>query len=151
MTARFFVDTNILVYAYDYAEPAKQIRAQRLLAALETRGAGVISTQVLAEFFVTVTRRIPDPLTAAEGYARIENYLRAWTVLDMTGLTILEAVRGVRDHQLSFWDAQIWATARLAQVGIILSEDFTPGAVVEGIRFLNPVAVDFDLTAWIEN
>jgi predicted nucleic acid-binding protein len=62
---------------------------------------------------------------------------------------VLEAVRGVRDHQLAYWDAQIWATARLNQVPLVLSEDFSNGAVIEGVRFVNPFASDFDLDVWL--
>ena len=73
---------------------------------------------------------------------------RAWPVFDATPQIVLEAVRGVRDHQFSFWDAQIWAVARLNQVAVVFSEDFNPGAVIEGVRFVNPFAQDFELEAW---
>jgi len=51
-----------------------------------------------------------------QAHERVKTYLQAWTVLDLTGLVVLEAVRGVRDHQFNFWDAQIWAAARLNQI-----------------------------------
>jgi len=60
----------------------------------------------------------------------------------------LEAARGVRDHRFNFWDAQIWATARLNQIPVIFSEGFSSGAVVEGIRFVNPLAPTFQLESW---
>jgi predicted nucleic acid-binding protein len=65
----------------------------------------------------------------------------------MTPQIVLEAVQGVRDHQFSFWDAQIWAVARLNQVEAVFSEDFNPGAVIEGVRLVNPFAEDFELEA----
>ena len=148
MNAKVFVDTNVMVYAYDRSEPEKQRRALAVLDHLALTGAGAISTQVLAEFFVTVTRKIPYPLTVQEAYQRIENYLRSWPVLEVTGLVVLEAVRGVRDYQFNFWDAQIWATARLNQIPVVFSEDFNVGQVTEGVRFVNPFARDFRLSAW---
>jgi predicted nucleic acid-binding protein len=103
MNARVLVDTNVLVYAYDRAEPTRQQQALAVLDRLTRTGAGAITTQVLAEFFVTVTRKLAAPLSVADAYVRIENYLRVWTVYDLSGLIVLEAARGVRDHQLNFW------------------------------------------------
>lgn len=149
MNGSIFADTNVLVYAYDRSEPEKQARALAVLDRLATTGIGTISTQVLAEFLVAVTRKIPAPLSVSEGYGRIENYLQAWTVLDLTGMTVLEATRGVRDYQFNFWEAQIWATARLNQIPVVFSEDFSAGTVIEGVRFENPFAEDFRVSAWI--
>ncbi len=148
MSAKVFVDTNVLVYAYDRSEPDKQRRALDVLDYLALTGAGAISTQVLAEFFVAVTRKISDPLSVTQAYQRVENYLRSWPVLEVTGLIVLEAVRGVRDYQFSFWDAQIWATARLNQIPVVFSEDFNVDQVTEGVRFVNPFARDFQLDMW---
>ena len=69
-------------------------------------------------------------------------------MLDVTGEVVLETIRGVREHQFSFWDAQILAVARLNQVPVVFSEDFNPGAVIEGVRFVNPFAEDFQPEAW---
>lgn len=145
MGARVLVDTNVLVYAYDRSAPGKQRRALDVLDGLVVSGVGVISTQVLAEFFVAVTRKIANPLAVQDAYGRIMNYLQIWTVLEVSGVVVLEAARGVRDHQFNFWDAQIWATARLNQIPVVFSEDFNPGQVTEGVRFVNPFAVDFEV------
>ncbi|MBM3130676.1 MAG: PIN domain-containing protein [Chloroflexi bacterium] len=75
----------------------------------------------------------------------VSNYVSAWTVFDMTAAIVLEATRGVRDHQFSFWDAQIWASARMNQIPLVLSEDFQDGANIEGVRFRNPFAPEFDI------
>ena len=149
MSDRIFADTNVLVYAYDRSEPQKQRRALEVLDRLAVSRVGVISTQVLAEFFVAVTRKIETPLSVSEAYVRVKNYLQAWTVLDLTGMIVLEAARGVREHQFNFWDAQIWAAARLNQISVIFSEDFNIGAVTEGVRFVNPFAKDFQIEDWI--
>jgi len=148
MNGRIFVDTNVLVHAYDHSEPHKQHRALEVLDWLSISGAGMISTQVLAEFFVASTRKITAPLTVEEAYDRVKNYLLSWTVVNSTGMVVLEAVRGVRDHQLNFWDSQIWAAARLNQASVVFSEDFNIGAVIEGVRFVNPFEDDFQVTDW---
>jgi predicted nucleic acid-binding protein len=66
-------------------------------------------------------------------------------VLDLTGMVALEAIRGVRDYQFNFWDAQVWATARLNQIPVVFSEDFNAGTLIEGVRFVNPFAENFQV------
>ncbi len=149
MTASVLVDTNVLVYAYDRSEPHKQQRALETLDHLVRHDAGVLSTQVLAEFFVTVTRKLRAPLTVAETVDRLEHLVQAWNVVSVSPMVILEAARGVRDHQFSFWDAQIWAAARLNQIPLIFSEDFHTGSTVEGVTFINPFADDFAIVDWL--
>lgn len=151
MTAKFFVDTNILVYIYDRSESAKQRMAEAIYDRLTLSGRGVISTQIMAEFFNVTTRRLSQPLSPEAAYRRLENYQRSWDVVNMTPAIVLEAVRGVIAHQLSFWDALIWATAKLNQIPVILSEDFRSGASLEGVRFINPLSDDFDLELWLGN
>ncbi len=80
MTASILVDTNVLVYAYDRNAGRKQAQALHILDTLLLRGAGAISTQVLSEFFVAVTRKLSQPLTIAEARARIEHYILSWPV-----------------------------------------------------------------------
>jgi predicted nucleic acid-binding protein len=71
----------------------------------------------------------------------------AFSVLPITGPVVLEALRGVGEHMLSYYDAQIWAVARLGQVGVVLSEDLNPGTVLDGVSFTNPLDPEFDLAA----
>jgi len=144
MTAKFFVDANIPIYAYDITNPDKQTAAlQKTLDRLVTSGTGFISTQVLAEFFVTVTsdRKFPNALSVVEAGNRLQNYILAWEVVEVTGAIVLEAIRGIKEYQFSFWDAQIWATAKLNQIPVVYSEDFNMGAIIEGVRFVNPLQV----------
>lgn len=148
MTERIFVDTNVLVYAYDRSERDKQGTAFTILDELVSLGAGVLSAQVLSEFFVTITRKITAPLTVQEAEVRIHNYLQSWTVVDLTELIVLEAVRGVREHSLSYWDALIWSAAKLNQIPLLFSEDFNDGSVLEGVRFINPFSEAFQLEEW---
>ncbi len=136
---RFLVDTNILVYAYDRTEYTKQGRSRQVLEWLCRKGLGVLSTQVLGEFFSAVTRRLTERMSARDGYAIIKDYASSWKVLPMTAETILESARGVVEHQFSFYDAQIWATAKLNGIPDVLSEDFSHGRRIEGVAFRNPL------------
>ena len=147
MTATL-IDTNVLVYAYDRSEPKKQRRALEVLDGLVHTGDGRLSAQVLSEFFVNVTRKIAAPLTIALAGQRIEHYVQLWPVFAVSDAVVLEAIRGVRAYQFSFWDAQIWAAARLNHISLVLTEDFNPGAVIEGVRFVDPFADDFQLQDW---
>jgi predicted nucleic acid-binding protein len=149
MTGDILVDTNVLVYAFDPRDPGKQARAIAITTDVVRAGQGCLSAQVLAEFFVVVTRRLDPPLSPGVAYDQLEGLLAAWPILPLTPLVPLEAARGVRDHQLSFWDAQLWATARLHQVPVVLSEDRGLGhrRLLEGVRFLDPFASDFELAA----
>ena len=74
--------------------------------------------------------------------------IRGFSTLPITPLIVLEAARGVRDHRLNYWDAQVWATARLNQIPLVLSEDFKDGFVLDGVRFVNPFARAFDLATF---
>ena len=147
MTA-ILVDTNILVYAYDRSELEKQRWALEILDRLVEADLGVLSAQTLAEFCAVTTRKIPSPLSPGQAYTQIEHFVRIWPVLNVTARVVLGAARGMRDHQFSFWDAQLWAVAAANQVPVIFSEDFNPGAVIEGIRFVNPFAKDFQPRTW---
>lgn len=151
MADKILVDTNILLYAYDPGEPGKQPQAAAVLDRLATLRLGVLTPQVLAEFFVNVTRKVEPPLSVKQAYDRIQNYLLSWEVLDLTGPIVLEAVRGVSTYKMAYWDAQIWALARLHQIPIIFTEDFNVGAVIEGVRFENPFGEDFDLDGMLSS
>ena len=149
MIARVLLDTNVLVYAYDRSESVKQAQSLSVQQELAGRRAGAISVQVLIEFYNAVTRRIAAPLTAALAYERIQNLAVTWPVLDLTPLIAIEAARGATQHQMRIWDAQIWATARLNQIPVVLSEDFADGAIIEGVRMVNPFAAGFQLRDWV--
>ncbi len=144
MSDSYLVDTNVLVYAYDRAEPAKLDKAQQLLGWLEWNGVGVLSTQVLGEFFWIATRKLAAPLPPKEGALRLEGFLRSWPTLQITPLVLMEAARGSIKYQLPFWDAQLWATAKLNRIPKILSEDFSHESWIETVQFIDP----FRLSIW---
>lgn len=142
----FLIDTNIAAYAFDRAEPAKQERAITVLDRLAASARGAMSTQVLAEFFSTVTTKTTSALSAEEGRARLEEFTRNFTIYAVTPAIVLEAARAVEERRMSFWDAQVWATAKLNQVPVVLSEDLQGWDFLEGVQFLNPLAESFDLS-----
>ncbi len=148
MSARILVDSNVLVYAYDRSEPGKQAQSARILDQLLITGVGILSTQVLAEFFVAVTRKITKKLTIKQAFESLNNYAAAWEILGMNSLNVVEAARGVRDHTFNYYDAQIWAVARMNQIPVVFSEDFNP-SWIEGVQFVNPFAPEFTLEDWV--
>jgi predicted nucleic acid-binding protein len=142
------IDTNVLVYAHQPAEVVKYAQAVRAVALLVESGLGRLSAQVLGEFVSATTRGRRQILTMAEALEQMDLLARAVPVLDVTRLIVLEAVRGVRQHRLSYYDAQIWATARLNQVPTVFTEDFEDGRRLEGVYFVNPLMSGFDLERW---
>jgi predicted nucleic acid-binding protein len=146
--ASILIDTNVMVYAYDRREPAKQPQAIRVLERLRSLRAGSLSVQCLAEFFRVVTRGARPMLPLDEATRQLEALALGWPTFDLSIAIVIEASRGVRVHRLAYWDAQLWATARLNQVPVIFSEDFTSGTSLEGIRFIDPFAPRFDLDTW---
>ena len=143
------IDTNILIYLYDFHDPRKQARSREVLDALGVSGFGRLSVQSLSEFLSIATRKLAPPLPPGDAIKQVESFLRLWPVFDLTPLIVLEAGRGLREHQLSYYDAQIWASARLNQVQVVFSEDFSDGSILEGVRFANPFAEEFVLAEWI--
>lgn len=139
------VDTNILVYAYDPRDATKNAQAQHLLQALRQSRRGILSVQTLAEF-MRATQKLAIPPRTAMQY--VQAFASSWPVLNLTPPVVLEAARGVSDHVLSYYDAQIWAVARLNQIGVVFSEDFNNGSTLEGVRFVNPFAEEFVLEQW---
>jgi len=141
------LDTNVLVYAFDLRDPERQLPAKDLLRRVEKEGVGRLSVQCLGEFFRVATLKLH--LSPAEMYTQVELWRDAFPVLDLTPQIVLEAARGVRDHGLAYYDAQIWAAARLNQIPVVFSEDFQDGRTLEGVRFANPFAEAFDIEAWV--
>ncbi len=141
------IDTNVVVYAYDGRDRPKQQRALEVLRRLVADGRGRLSAQVLGEFVRVATQRLDPPLRPRDALEQVRNLASAWPVVPVTALIVLEAGRGVEAHGLSYWDAQLWATARLNQFEVVLSEDFEHGRSLDGVRFLNPFLPAFDPAA----
>jgi predicted nucleic acid-binding protein len=145
---RVLIDTNVLIYAVDQNNPAKQEQAIRVLEKLVAAGNAVLSIQALSEFANASLKRLRPPMPPEVTVAQVARLARSCPILDLTANIVIEATRAVRDHRLAYYDAQLWATARLNQVPVIFSEDFTAGASLEGIRFIDPFAQGFDLNQW---
>jgi len=148
MTARFLVDTNVLVYLYDARYPDKQARARDVIQVLIDTGRGVLSAQVLSEFFSASTHKFGMSPELAR--ARLAHYTTIFPVLDLTARVVLEAARGVIEHRLNFWDAQLWAVAYLNQIPVIFSEDFQDQSSLSGVRTVNPFHAKFRFESWIQ-
>ena len=134
---RTFVDTNVLVYAHDASEQARKPLARAALEGLWSTRTGVISTQVLQEFYVVATS--PNKLGMSPSEAReIIDLYSAWPVVLLEPVLILAASRLHETATISFWDALIVEAARVAGAGMILSEDLAHGQLFEGIRVENP-------------
>lgn len=146
--ASILVDTNVLLYFYDGNSPGKQKRAELVLNHLCLSAAGCLSAQTLAEFASASMRKLDPPLSAAEAYEQTTMLSESWTILSLTPQIVLEAARGVRDHQLSYYDAQVWASARLNQLPVVFSEAFQDGRTLEGVQFINPFSEKFTVEEW---
>jgi predicted nucleic acid-binding protein len=138
------VDTNVLVYASDPRDRAKQTAAAELLEALIATQRAVLSVQCLTEFYSVVTRRLRDPIAPREALGWVEQFAGACRILDLTGAVALEGLRGSARYQLSSWDALIWSAAKLNQIPYVLTEDAEHGRILEGVRYLNPFDPAFD-------
>jgi predicted nucleic acid-binding protein len=135
MNARSFFDTNVLVYADDKAAPAKQRRALELVAEHRRAGTGVVSLQVLQEYFVTVTRKLN--LDARVARRKVE-LLAEFDVAAPHVPDILAAIDLHRLHGFSFWDALILRSAKQAGCRILLSEDMQQTRELDGLLIVNP-------------
>lgn len=135
LRGRVFVDTNVLVYAYDDADPAKRDRAREVLAD-ETIDV-IISSQVLSEFYVTVTRKL-SPGLSAQVASEVIDQLSELHVVPVTRNLVADAVQGTDVHQLSYWDALIIAAASAGGAGTLATEDLYSGAEFDGVKVVNP-------------
>jgi predicted nucleic acid-binding protein len=136
MPARSFFDTNVLVYADDAAAPAKQRRAIDLIAEHRRARTGVLSLQVLQEYFVTVTRKLH--VDAAVARRKVE-LLSEFDVAAPEVSDILAAIDLHRLHGFSFWDALILRAAKQAGCSILFSEDMQQAREIDGVRIVNPL------------
>lgn len=137
MSDREFVDTNILVYAYDRSSGAKHDRARKLLDQLWESGNGTVSTQVLQEFVVYLRHKVAHPLGAQET-RRVLQDLMGWNVFVNTAESILQALEIAERYQISFWDGLIVQAAEGAGAEILYTEDLSHGQTYGGVRAVNP-------------
>ena len=137
MNGKAFVDTNILIYAHDLDAGQRNRISVTILRDLWENRTGIVSTQVLQEFYVNVTRKIPNPLSKSQARGIIESYL-VWPVEINDAQSVLAASEIEERYQLSFWDALIVAAACKAKAEKILTEDLNHGQKIEGVLIENP-------------
>jgi predicted nucleic acid-binding protein len=134
---KVFVDTNILVYGYDTSAGEKYSIAKKILKDLWDTGNGLISTQVLQEFFVTVTRKLAKPMDVMTAKEIVKDFLK-WKTIVTNGTLILEAIDIHHKHQYSFWDSLVIVSAIEGGATTILSEDLSDMQKIKGIVIKNP-------------
>lgn len=134
---RVFVDTNVLVYARDRSEPAKQALAEALLRQLWTNRCGAVSTQVLNEYYVTVTQKLRPGCSAALAREDVR-LLSTWQPITQD-LSLTETAWRIQDrYRTSWWDALIIAAAQRAECTVLASEDLSHGMQFDQVRVVNP-------------
>jgi len=134
---KVFVDTNVLVYAYDRGAGSKHEIALSHVEKLWLEGNGVISTQVLQELYVNVRRKAQKSISIDQARALISDYL-AWDPVVNDGASLLEAMDAERRYKLSFWDSLIVVAAQKSGASVLLTEDFNDGQKFGRVQVQNP-------------
>ena len=137
MKDKLFVDTNILVYAHDLDAGVKHDQAREMVTQLWESRNGVLSTQVLQEFYVTLTRKVSPKLNKLEARKLIQKYAH-WHLVINNPPIITQASEIEERYDISFWDALIVSAAYSQNVPTILTEDLSHGQYIEGIFVKNP-------------
>jgi predicted nucleic acid-binding protein len=136
-TGREFVDSNLLVYPFDSTGGEKARRATDLLDDLWNRRDGCLSLQVLQEFFVTVTRKIPSPLSHADAASKVARFAEWHLHIPGKG-DLLSAIELYDELRISFWDAMIVQSARALRCLTLWTEDLNDGQTYAGVLVRNP-------------
>lgn len=139
MVEKYFVDTNILIYAHDRSAGMKHERARELIERLWTNGQGVLSTQVLQELCVNLRRNVANPVPLDELRALVRDYL-SWEIVVNTAEAVLQALEIEARYQLSFRDALILQAAEQSGALALYSEDLAAKQIYGTVQVLNPLA-----------
>jgi predicted nucleic acid-binding protein len=137
MKDKVFLDTNIIVYAHDNSSGDKHTAAREIIDYLWESRRGVISVQVLQEFFVCVTKKITKPLPIKNAKTILE-YLSTWEVITNDKYITLKAIDLQEKYRFSFWDSLVVQAAVQSQARILFSEDLPDGQLVENLKIVNP-------------
>lgn len=137
MKDKIFLDTNVIVYAHDRSSGKKNTIATEIMEYLWDRKKGVISVQVMQEFYVCVTTKIlkPLPLKVAR---KILEYLLNWNLIINDEYTTIKAINLQEKYRFSFWDSLIVQSAIQSQAYILFSEDLSDGQIIENVKIVNP-------------
>jgi len=139
MSGREFIDTNVLVYADDTRDQRKQTRARELIRCLMRERRGVLSLQILQEFFAAATRKLD--MSSQDAKRRVSLYSR-FDVVTMTPTDLLAAIDLHRIHQLSIWDGLVIRAALNGACTVLHTEDMQAGYTIEDLLLTNPFATD---------
>ncbi len=135
MKGKVFIDTNIFVYSIDKHDKVKQKKARAVLTELAAKGIGVISTQVLQEFYVAATKKLnANPLVVKE----ILHSLEKFEVVQISPEMINDAIEVTLLNKISFWDSLIIVSAESSKCTSLLTEDLNSGQVIKGVTVVNP-------------
>lgn len=142
--ADYLVATNVLVYALDESSPAKRARAVAWLDHLLTTDSAALSAQALTEVANVCLHCLVPRWHTDRVSEHVQALARAFQVLPVTSAVVVEALRGASHHQLSFFDAQMWAVARLHQIPALLTDDMAAGASIDGVFIVDPFTTSFE-------
>lgn len=132
-----FIDTNVLVYAYDVKAKSKHEVAKNILNDCWNNRSGIVSTQVLQEFYVTITKKLPKTIPLQEARDIVEEFL-SWSVYEVTPADIISASESEEKLRYSFWDSLIITSAQRAKASILYSEDMRDGQHIGDLTIINP-------------
>jgi predicted nucleic acid-binding protein len=138
MAQKYFVDTNILIYAHDRSAGAKHDRARQLIERLWASGEGVLSTQVLQELCINLRRKVARTLPVEEVRQLIQDYL-SWEIIVNTPESVLQALDIEVRYKISFWDALVLQAAESSGATVLYSEDLSAGQHYGSIQVVNPL------------
>jgi predicted nucleic acid-binding protein len=139
MADKYFVDTNILIYAHDRTTGIKHERARQLIEGLWTSGQGVLSTQVLQELCVNLRRKVARPLSVEEIRRLVHDYM-SWEIVVNSPEAVIHALEIEVRYKTSFWDALILQAAEQSGAAILYSEDLAAKQSYGPVRVVNPLA-----------
>jgi predicted nucleic acid-binding protein len=140
MSARFFLDTNIFVYTFDGKAPAKAKKAAQLILRAADTGEGIVSYQVVQEFFNVAFRRFAQPMSLAEAEQYLITVFRPLLAIHSSPAIYVEALRIAGKYRIAWYDSLIVAAALEGKCETLYSEDFQHGRTIEKLRIENPFA-----------
>jgi predicted nucleic acid-binding protein len=138
MSGRFFLDTNVFVYTFDYGAPHKAKTAAHLIRRATDTGEGIVSYQVVQEFFNVALRRFSQPMTVAEAEQYLLTVFRPLLAVHSSPAIYFEALRISARHKLAWYDSLIVAGALEGGCEVLYTEDLQRGREIEGLRIENP-------------
>ncbi len=138
MADKYFVDTNILIYAHDRPSGIKHQRARHTIERLWESGQGVLSTQVLQELCVNLRRKVARPVSLEELRKLVRDYM-SWEIVVNTSDAVLQALEIQERHRTSFWDALILQAAEQSGAAVLYSEDLTVSQNYGPVQVVNPL------------